>query len=100
MACGHQGDAYQLIDAPVAGIEAGTQRFRPRQVDLGEREIGLTEPLGRKADRNIERPFVTGLRDIADGPAEPCQAAIVCFLRNPLIGELEESVQCSRRARS
>ena len=93
MACGHQRDAGQLIDTPIAGVKARTQRLRPRQFRLREREIGFTESPGRKTDHNTERSLVCGMSHVVDGPTKPRDAAIICLLRDPLVGECKKSIQ-------
>src|SRR6266567_3716326 len=91
--CGHQRDTGQLIDAPIAGVKARTQRLRPRQFGLREREIGFTESPGHKTDRNTERSLVCAMSHIVDGPAKPRDAAIICLLRDPRVGECKKSMQ-------
>ena len=80
MARGHQCNAGQLIYAPVAEVEARTQRVGARQLGRREREVGLTESPWYKTDRNAERPLVRGMSHITNGTAKPCDAAIVGFL--------------------
>jgi hypothetical protein len=92
MARRHQRDAGQLIDAPVAEVEARTQRFGARQFGDRERKIGLAEPPGRKTDRNSERSLACGVHYIIDGTAKPRHAAIVRPLRYPRVGEPKESI--------
>ena len=93
MTCGHQRDAGQLIDAPVAEVEARTQRFGTRQLGRRERKIGLAEPPGHETDRNAKRSLVRGMHYIVDGAAKPRDAAIVGPLRYPRVGKLEKAMQ-------
>ena len=80
MRCGHQRNTRQLIEAPVAEVEARAQRVGARQLGRRERKVGFAEPPGYKTDRNSERTLVRGMRHIMNGAAKPSDAAVVCLL--------------------
>ena len=88
----HQRHARQLIDAPVAEIEARTQRFRARQIGRRQRQIELAEPPRRQTNRNAERPFILGVGYVPDGASKPRDAALVRSFGSPSIGQREKFI--------